>query len=130
MATTSWWRARGADSGLRPRPGPRAPRRRACAAAAARARVGAARRGVELETALAVHDQRLAAVEELEANALPLLDENESLARRSYEAGEMGLGELLLVRRETLALRRDHLDRLREAAVAAVAVQASAGVLE
>ena len=77
-----------------------------------------------------MHDQRLAAVEELEASALPLLDENESLARRSYEAGEMGLAELLLVRRETLDTRREYLDRLRAAAVAAVDVLASAGGLE
>jgi cobalt-zinc-cadmium efflux system outer membrane protein len=72
---------------------------------------------VELETAIAVHARRLAAVEEFEARALPLLDENESLARRSYEAGEMGLADLLLVRHETLDARREHLDRLREAAL-------------
>ena len=87
-----------------------------------RLELDAARRtaAVELDTALTAYEQRLAAVEELEASALPLLDANESLARRSYEAGEMGLGELLLVRRETLETRRAHLDRLREAAFAAI----------
>ena len=56
--------------------------------------------------------------------------ENESLARRSYEAGEMALAELLLVRGETLDTRREYLERLLEAALAAVDVEASAGALE
>ena len=86
--------------------------------------------GVEVQTAFTVHAERLQAVEELETSALPLLDENESLARRSYEAGEMSLAELLLIRRETLETRREYLERLVEAAVAAVEVEAGAGVLE
>jgi cobalt-zinc-cadmium efflux system outer membrane protein len=92
----------------------------------------AARRAaeVEVQTAFAVRAERTGAVEELEANALPLLDENESLAQRSYEAGEMGLAELLLVRRETLDTRREHLERLLEAAIATVELEASAGLLE
>jgi cobalt-zinc-cadmium efflux system outer membrane protein len=92
----------------------------------------AARRAaaVEVQTALAVYARRVKAVEELEASALPLLDENESLARRSYDAGEMPLAELLLVRRETLDTRREYLERLLEAAVAAVDALASAGALE
>ncbi len=112
----------------------RAQGRRAEAAARVRRlrlELDAARRAahVELESALAVHAQRMAAVSELES-AVPLLDENESLARRSYEAGELGLAELLLVRRETLETRREHLDRVREAAVAAVDARAAAGALE
>jgi len=97
-----------------------------------RVELDAARRtaAVEVQTALAVQARRVRAVEELEANALPLLDENESLARRSYEAGEMPLAELLLVRRETLDTRREYLERLLEAAVATVDVEASAGGFE
>jgi cobalt-zinc-cadmium efflux system outer membrane protein len=97
-----------------------------------RVELDAARRAadVELQTALTVHARRANAVEELEANALPLLDENESLARRSYEAGQMPLAELLLVRRETLDTRREYLERLLETAVAAIDVEASAGALE
>jgi len=107
------------------------------AEAGARARrlrleLDAARRAadVEVQTAFVVHAERAKAAEELEASALPLLDENESLARRSYEAGEMALAEFLLVRRETLETRRAYLERLLEAAVAAVELEASAGVLE
>jgi cobalt-zinc-cadmium efflux system outer membrane protein len=97
-----------------------------------RIELDAARRAaiVEVQMAFTVYAERSEAVVELETNALPLLDENESLARRSYEAGEMALGELLLVRRETVETRREYLERLLEAAVAAVDVEASAGVLE
>jgi len=97
-----------------------------------RIELAAARRAaaVEVQTGLLVHARRVRAVEELEASALPLLDENETLARRSYEAGEMPLAELLLVRRETLDTRREYLARLLEAAAAAVDVEASAGTLE
>jgi outer membrane protein, heavy metal efflux system len=83
----------------------------------------------ELRAAFAVYTQREAAVAELEARALPLLDENEALARRSYEAGQIGLADLLLVRRELLDTRSDYLERLLEAGVAAADLQASAGVL-
>jgi cobalt-zinc-cadmium efflux system outer membrane protein len=91
-----------------------------------------ARRAVraEVRTAFAVHAERAQAAHELEAGALPLLDENESLARRSYDAGELALAELLVIRSETLETRRDHLARLLEAAVAAVELESSAGVLE
>jgi cobalt-zinc-cadmium efflux system outer membrane protein len=97
-----------------------------------RIELDAARRAaaVEVQTALLVHARRVKAVQELEASALPLLDENESLARRSYEAGEMPLAELLLVRRETLDTRREYLQSLLEAAASAVDVEASAGSLE
>jgi cobalt-zinc-cadmium efflux system outer membrane protein len=84
----------------------------------------------ELRTALAVYDGRARAAEALEADALPLLDENERLARWSYEAGELGLTELIVIRREALATRREYLDRRLAAALAAVEVQASAGGLE
>jgi cobalt-zinc-cadmium efflux system outer membrane protein len=97
-----------------------------------RLELDAARRAaeVEVQTALIVHARRVKAVEELEASALPLLDENESLARRSYEAGEMPLAELLLVRRENLDTRREYLERLLEAAASAVDLESSAGAFE
>jgi cobalt-zinc-cadmium efflux system outer membrane protein len=96
-----------------------------------RLELDAARRaaGVEVETAFAVYTQRASAARELEAGALPLLDENEALARRSYEVGQIGLAELLFVRREVLDTRREHLERLLAAAIAAVDLEASAGVL-
>jgi cobalt-zinc-cadmium efflux system outer membrane protein len=91
----------------------------------------AARRDVrrEVSTAFEVYLQQKAAVEELEQNALRVLEENESLSRESYEAGQISLAELLLVRREILETRSDYLSRLLDAAIAAADLEASAGVL-
>jgi outer membrane protein, heavy metal efflux system len=83
---------------------------------------------VEVRTAFEIAARRTAAVEELES-ALPLLDENERLSRRSYEAGQIGLAELSFVRREILETRLEYQDRLLEAADAAVDLEASAGAL-
>jgi cobalt-zinc-cadmium efflux system outer membrane protein len=85
--------------------------------------------GVEVQTAFAVYQRRVEAVTELEREALPLLDVNEALSRRSYESGQIGLVELLLLRREVLELRTLYLDRLLEAALSGVEVEVSAGVL-
>lgn len=89
----------------------------------------AARRaaGSEVRTAFDVAERHAAAVAVLERDALPLLDENERLSRRSYEAGQIGLADLLLVRREILETRSEYLDRLLEAAIAAIDLEASAG---
>jgi cobalt-zinc-cadmium efflux system outer membrane protein len=90
-----------------------------------------ARRAVltEVHTAFEVYDQQRAAVEELEQNALRVLEENESLSRESYQAGQISLAELLIVRREIQETRSDYLSRLLDAAVAAADLEASAGVL-
>jgi cobalt-zinc-cadmium efflux system outer membrane protein len=85
---------------------------------------------VEVQTAFAVYQRREAAAIELERNALPGLDDNEALARRSYEAGLLSLAEWLLIRREILETKGEHLTRLLEAAVAGVELEASAGVLQ
>ncbi|HTV24803.1 MAG TPA: TolC family protein [Polyangiaceae bacterium] len=82
---------------------------------------------VEVRTALAVYDQRLAAVQELARGALPLLDETEARVRQSYEAGQLPLIDFLAVRREIVATRIEYTDRLLDAAVAAVELSASAG---
>jgi outer membrane protein, heavy metal efflux system len=91
----------------------------------------AARRDVrrEVSTAFEVYLQQKAAVGELEQNALRVLEENESLSRESYEAGQISLAELLLVRREILETRSDYLSRLLDAAIASADLEASAGVL-
>ncbi|MBI4510849.1 MAG: TolC family protein [Deltaproteobacteria bacterium] len=85
--------------------------------------------GVEVRTAFGVYRRRVEAAEELERNALPLLDGNEALAKRSYESGQLGLADFLVVRREVLGTRVDYLDRLLEAATAGIELEASAGVL-
>jgi cobalt-zinc-cadmium efflux system outer membrane protein len=85
---------------------------------------------VEVQTTFTVYQRREDAVIELERNALPGLDDNEALARRSYAAGHLSLAELLLIRREILETKSEHLSRLLEAAVAGVELEASAGVLQ
>ena len=68
-------------------------------------------------------------VEAIELDALALVDENESLAQRSYEAGQISLADLLLIRREALELRHVFLSRLLEATQAGIHLEASAGAL-
>jgi cobalt-zinc-cadmium efflux system outer membrane protein len=83
----------------------------------------------EISSAFDVYRFRTEAAQELEIRALPSLQENETLARRSYEEGEMGLVELLLIRREILETRLSYANALLEAALAGVDLQSKAGVL-
>ena len=92
--------------------------------AAARTRVR-----IEVQAAFAALQQRAAAVRALETDALPGLDENERLTTRSFEVGQLGLTELLLIRREILETRFQYLDTLLEAALAQIDLHASAAVL-
>ena len=84
---------------------------------------------VEVRSIFAAHQQLVDGVEALERHALPLLDDNDALARRSYEAGELSMREYLLVRRETLGTRLDYVERSLDAAIGAVELEARAGVL-
>jgi cobalt-zinc-cadmium efflux system outer membrane protein len=84
---------------------------------------------LEVETALKAYRQRLEAVRILTDQALPGLAENERLTARSFEVGQLGLAELLLIRREILETRFQYLDSLLEAALARVELDASAGAL-
>ena len=70
-----------------------------------------------------------AAVRLLEAEAIPGLDENETLTTRSFDVGQIGLPELLLIRREILDTRFQYLDALLEAALARIDLDASAAIL-
>lgn len=86
--------------------------------------------GIEVTAAYEEYLRRRAAVALLEAEALPGLDENEMLAARSFEAGQLGLPELLLTRREILDTRFDYLEALLDAALARVRLDARAAVLK
>jgi cobalt-zinc-cadmium efflux system outer membrane protein len=93
-------------------------------AEAARARVR-----VEVQSAFRAYQRRLAAVRILETEALSGMDENETLTTRSFDVGQLGLPELLVIRREILDTRFQHLDALLEAALARIELNALAGVL-
>jgi cobalt-zinc-cadmium efflux system outer membrane protein len=96
-----------------------------------RAELDAARSRVQIEvrTAFDAYNRRLAAIRTLQADAIPGLDENAQLTTRSFEVGQLGLPDLLLIRRETLDTRFQYLDALLEAALARIDLDASAGVL-
>ena len=100
-------------------------------AARLRAELDVARTRVQLEvrSAFEAYSRRIAAIRVLEADAIPGLDENETLTARSFEVGQLGLPELLLIRREILDTRSQYLDALLEAALARIDLDASAGVL-
>jgi len=84
----------------------------------------------EITTSLDVYERKIQAAEELARNAVQSLDENETLARRSYEEGEINLLDLLLIRRDTFETRLLYLNQLLDAALARVDVEARAGVLK
>lgn len=84
---------------------------------------------VEIRSAFDAFNRRLAAVRVLETEAIPGLDENETLTTRSFEVGQLGLPDLLLIRREILETRSQYLDALLEAALARIDLDASAGLL-
>lgn len=82
----------------------------------------------QVQGLVAQHELRAAAVRELAANAERLAD-SEVLARRSYEVGQIGLAELVVLRRETLDARKDLLDSLMELAEARGELDTLAGGL-
>lgn len=95
-----------------------------------RAERDALRRTIETEVhgAAASFDALRTAAAEYQRTVLPLVEENERLVLESYEVGQIGLGDLLLVRRESLDARRSLIDQLVEARLAEVELRASAGV--
>lgn len=96
-----------------------------------RAELDAMRQRVQIEVRTAGEEleRRRDAVRILERDALPAVNENELLAARSYEAGQIGLAEVLLIRREILETRFQHLNAQLDAALARIELDAAAGVL-
>ena len=83
----------------------------------------------EVRSLYAAFVARDAAVAAFEQDVMPGLDENDALARRSFEVGQLSLPDLLLVRRELVDARLEYLSRLLEVAEAAIEQDAAAGVL-
>jgi cobalt-zinc-cadmium efflux system outer membrane protein len=84
---------------------------------------------VEIEAARVAYRAAVDAVARLEDKGLRLAIENETMARESYRVGKIDLATLLIVRREALDTRREHLERLLEAALAGVDVSVAVGAL-
>ena len=83
----------------------------------------------EVRTAFEIQKFRRETVEELERAALPGVEENDTLARRSYEEGEINLPELIFIRREILETKLSYANSLLEAGLACLEVEFRAGVL-
>jgi outer membrane protein, heavy metal efflux system len=97
----------------------------------ARLALDAAQRATEAEVraAFEAYQRELEAVDDLERNALPVLDESERLAARSYELGQLSLPDLLLVRREVVEARMAYVTHQTDAAVARFELESRAGTL-
>jgi len=70
------------------------------------------------------------ALEVIERGALPAAIDNEGLARRSYETGQISVVDWIVLRREAMQVRREQLERLRQIAIATVELDAVAGVIQ
>lgn len=108
------------------------------ATAAALARRGRARieRDLAHETAVteagvaaSVHLVQTEAVDALRSLALPAIADNDLLARRSYEAGELGLLDLLRIRRDGFETRDAWVDLRLDAALSRLDVDYQSGAL-
>lgn len=84
----------------------------------------------QLATSVAAYDVLRQAVIEFESVALPLLEENERLALESYDVGQIGLGDLIQVRRDAVETREAYLAALASAHRAHIDVQAQIGALQ
>ena len=83
----------------------------------------------EVRAAFDAYERRRSALRILETDGTPSLDENEQLTTRSFDVGQIGLPDLLLIRREILDTRVQYLDALLEAALARIDLDASAAML-
>lgn len=86
--------------------------------------------GLTLAAAVRAYRQQREALAVLETDALAAADENERLARRSYEAGQISLADWLLYRRELLDTHLQHLDVRLACARALVEIDVMTGVLQ
>jgi cobalt-zinc-cadmium efflux system outer membrane protein len=96
---------------------------------AARLSLDARRRALEtrLRSAHRQYTLALDALNALTTDGLPLVEENEQLAQESYQAGKLNLVDLLVVRRESFAARKETLDAQLSVALAVTELRLAAG---
>lgn len=82
---------------------------------------------VQVESAQTTYVACVEAARLLEDEAVPLAVANEAAAAASYRAGKIDFATLIVIRREALETRREHLDRLLEAARAGLELWAAQG---
>lgn len=81
----------------------------------------------QLADAVAVYRAARQSVELFERDVVPLLDDSEQLLQHTVDAGQIAIGDYLVARQELLNGRREHLDRLRALARAAIELRYAAG---
>jgi len=84
---------------------------------------------LDLDTGLEEYRQRAEAARLLREVALPAAEDNESLAVRSFDAGEINLMNLLLVRQDATTTRLAYIDAVTDAALTSIEVDSTVGVL-
>jgi outer membrane protein, heavy metal efflux system len=84
----------------------------------------------EVTTAFDIQKSKSDTAEQLRKDAVQALDENETLALRSFEEGEINLLDLLVIRRDAFETRLLYLSQLLDMKLAAVDLEAKAGVLK
>jgi cobalt-zinc-cadmium efflux system outer membrane protein len=85
---------------------------------------------VQIRSAVEAYRLRRSAVETLEREALPATTDNEALARRSYEVGQISLADWLVLRREALQIQRESLNQRLELALLRLQLELMSGVLQ
>ena len=84
---------------------------------------------IEVAAAHAAYEHRQAALRLLERDVVASLDDTLALATRSFDVGQIGIADLLVMRREVAEARLQHLDTLLSTVLARVALDSASGVL-
>lgn len=84
---------------------------------------------IDVVAAHAVFEQRLMALTTLEREVVGGLDDTLGLATRSFEVGQIGIADVLVMRREVVDARLQYLDTLFSTVVARIVLDSTSGVL-
>jgi cobalt-zinc-cadmium efflux system outer membrane protein len=84
---------------------------------------------IEVTATHAAYEQRHAALRLLEQDVVASLDDTLRLATRSFDVGQIGIADLLVMRREVNEARLQYLDTLLSTVLARVALDSASGVL-
>jgi cobalt-zinc-cadmium efflux system outer membrane protein len=82
----------------------------------------------ELRAAFSLHEAQRRIADAFVRDAMASVADNESLGQRSFDAGEIDLMDLLLIRRDAIDTRRSAVERWLDAALSRLRVDAAAGV--
>jgi cobalt-zinc-cadmium efflux system outer membrane protein len=84
---------------------------------------------IEVTATHAAYEQRHVALRLLEQDVVASLDDTLRLATRSFDVGQIGIADLLVMRREVNEARLQYLDTLLSTVLARVALDSASGVL-